>query len=143
MLMGRALRSTLPCASVFLKQSIPQHIHSRMQDLQSHQTLYHDRNAKSVPALTSGQASNLSTSSEETQVNTLIYCMGDEADDVLRGLKLTEAEQWQFNTVRDGFHDFFIAKESVVYERARFNMRKQEPNDTVDAFATALYTLVL
>lgn len=31
-------------------------------------------------------ASNLNASSEENQVNTLIYCMGDEADDILRGL---------------------------------------------------------
>lgn len=29
------------------------------------------------------QASNLAASSEDNQVNTLIYCMGDEADEVL------------------------------------------------------------
>lgn len=87
------------------------------------------------------QTSNLSASSEESQVNTFIYCMGDEADDVLRGLKLTEAEQRQYGMVRDGFNDFFIVKKNVVYERARFNMRKQEPHETVDAFVTALYAL--
>lgn len=70
------------------------------------------------------QASNPSTSSEENQVNTLIYCMGDEAGDVLRGLKLTEAEHRQYSTVRDGFQDFFIVKKNVVSERALFNMRK-------------------
>ena len=32
-------------------------------------------------------ASNLHASSDENQVNTLIYCMGDEADDILLGLK--------------------------------------------------------
>lgn len=87
------------------------------------------------------QASNLSTSSEENQVNTLIYCMGDEADDVLRGSKLTDAEKQQYSKVKDGFHNFFIVKKNVVYERARFNMRKQEPNETVDAFVTALHAL--
>lgn len=30
-------------------------------------------------------ASNLHLSSEANQVNTLIYCMGDEAEDILRG----------------------------------------------------------
>ena len=30
-------------------------------------------------------ASNLNATSEENQVNTLVYCMGDEAEDVLRG----------------------------------------------------------
>ena len=29
------------------------------------------------------QASGLAEKSEEAQVNTLIYCMGDEADDIL------------------------------------------------------------
>lgn len=42
MLMGRALRSTLPCSSALLKQSTPQHVHSRIQDLQSRLRLYHD-----------------------------------------------------------------------------------------------------
>lgn len=31
-------------------------------------------------------ASNLNASSEENQVNTLIYCMGDEAGDIIHGL---------------------------------------------------------
>ncbi|XP_042072880.1 uncharacterized protein K02A2.6-like [Haplochromis burtoni] len=87
------------------------------------------------------QASNLSASSEENQVNTLIYCMGDEADDVLRGLKLSDVDQRDYAKVRDSFHNFFIVRKNVVYERARFNMRKQEPNETVDAFVTALHAL--
>lgn len=86
-------------------------------------------------------ASNLSTNSEENQVNTLIYCMGDEADDVLRGLKLSEDDLKVYKKVKDGFHNFFVVKKNVVYERARFNMRKQEANETVDAFVTALHAL--
>lgn len=74
-------------------------------------------------------------------MNTLIYCMGDEADDVLRGLKLSDADQRQHATVRDAFHSFFIVKKNIVYERAHFNMRKQEVQETVDAFVTALYAL--
>jgi len=87
------------------------------------------------------QASNLTASSEENQVNTLIYCMGDEADDVLRGLNLSDADQRKYTTVRDGFQSFFVVKKNIVYERARFNMRKQEVNETVDAFITSLYGL--
>lgn len=49
--MGRALPSTLPWFSALLKHSTPQHVHSRIQDLQSHQRLYHNRNAKPLPAL--------------------------------------------------------------------------------------------
>lgn len=87
------------------------------------------------------QASRLSLSLDENQVNTLIYCMGDEADDVLRGLKLNNADQRQYEKVKEGFQNFFIVKKNVVYEHTRFNMRKQEPNETVDAFVTALHAL--
>lgn len=87
------------------------------------------------------QASNLTTNSEENQVNTLIYCMGDEADDVLRGLKLSEADMKKYEKVKDGFRDFFIVKKNIVFERACFNMRKQEANESVDAFITALHAL--
>lgn len=38
------------------------------------------------------KASNLAASSKDNHVNTLIYCMGDEADNVLRGLKLNDAD---------------------------------------------------
>ncbi|KAK0156520.1 hypothetical protein N1851_000189 [Merluccius polli] len=87
------------------------------------------------------QASNLTASSDDNQVNTLIYCMGDEADDVLRGLKLSDTDLRNYSKVREGFQSFFVVKRNIVYEHARFNMRKQEENETVDAFVTALYAL--
>lgn len=49
-------------------------------------------------------ASNLNVSSEENQVNTLIYCMGDEADDVLRGLSLTAEQRTTYEGVRCRSH---------------------------------------
>ncbi|CAJ1061415.1 uncharacterized protein K02A2.6-like [Xyrichtys novacula] len=87
------------------------------------------------------QASNLTTNSEENKVNTLIYCMGDEADDVLRGLKLSDDDMKNYDKVKDGFGNFFVVKKNIVFERACFNMRKQEANETVDAFVTALHAL--
>ena len=87
------------------------------------------------------QASNLHSSSQENQVNTLVYCMGDEADDVLKGLNLSYHRQKQYDAVREAFQAFFIVAKNVIYERARFNMRKQEENESVDSFVTALYTL--
>ncbi len=86
-------------------------------------------------------ASNLNVSSEENQVNTLIYCMGDEADDILRGLTLPAAERDTYKGVRDGFQSFFVVKKNVIYERAKFNMRKQREGESVDSFVTALYAL--
>lgn len=86
-------------------------------------------------------ASNLNNSSEANQVNTLVYCMGDEADDVLRGLVLTDEQRQQYDAVKTRFDRYFVPKKNVIYERAKFNKRVQQPSETVDAFLTSLYAL--
>ena len=86
-------------------------------------------------------ASNLNATSEENQVNTLVYCMGDEAEDVLKGLTLTADERKGYTDVKAGLDAFFVPKRNVIYERAKFNQRVQLPGETVDSFITALYGL--
>lgn len=85
------------------------------------------------------QASNRHTSSQDNQINTLMYCR--EADDILKGLNLTNENMQQYDAVKEGFHPFFVVKKNVIYERARFNMRKQGENESVDSFVTALFSL--
>lgn len=75
------------------------------------------------------------------ETNTLVYCMGDEADYILPGLKLTDEQKNVFLTVRDAFDSHFVVKNIDIYERARFNLRKQGDNETVKSFVKALYTL--
>lgn len=61
MLMGRVLRSTLPCSSVVLRQSTPQNVHSRLQDLQSRLQRYYNQNAQPLPVLTPGTTVHMQT----------------------------------------------------------------------------------
>ena len=75
-------------------------------------------------------ASGLAAGDEETQVNTLIYCMGDKADDILWSLQLSAEDEKNF---REKFNCHFI-----IYERAKFNSRPDEP---VETFVTALNNL--
>lgn len=86
-------------------------------------------------------ASNLNGSTDANQVTTLVYCMGDEADDVLRGLDLTDGQRQQYDAVRNAFDRHFVPRKNVIYERAKFNKRVQQPAETVDSFITALYAL--
>ena len=58
MLMGRILRSTLPCSSAVLKQLAPQHVHSKIKDLQSRQKQHYDQRAKPLPVLTPGDCAH-------------------------------------------------------------------------------------
>lgn len=74
-------------------------------------------------------------------MNTLIYCMGDEADDILRGQDLTNAHRQQYTSVKATFETYFVPRKNMIIERTRFNQRVQQPNETVDAFITAPYAL--
>ena len=87
------------------------------------------------------KASSLDSKDEEVQVNTLLYSMGDEADDILRSFKLSVEDAKNYDTVVGKFERHFVRRRNVIYERAKFNQRRQEPGEPVDTFITALYSL--
>ena len=86
-------------------------------------------------------ASGLSDKDESQQVNTLIYCMGKDADDIFNSFNLSATQAKKFATVTDRYKNYFNVKRNVIYERAKFNTRRQQENETVDMFVTSLYTL--
>ena len=67
--------------------------------------------------------------------------MGDEADDILQSFSLSEDEQKVYDRVKTRFERHFVKRRNIIFERAKFNSRKQEQGETVDAFITALYGL--
>ena len=86
-------------------------------------------------------ATGLATKEETVQVNTLIYTMGDEADDIFRSFGLSEEEKKVYTTVLNKFESHFVKRRYIIFERAKFNMRIQGENEPVDAFITDLYSL--
>ena len=86
-------------------------------------------------------ASGLAERGGEVQVSTLIYAMGDQADDVLRSFTLTEEDRKTYATVKSKFDNHFIQRRNVIFERAKFNRRRQEENESVESFITSLYAL--
>ena len=87
-------------------------------------------------------ASKLSEESEKHQINQLIYRLGSKADEVFSTLLLTEAQAAQFNSVKSKFDSYFDATKNVIFERAQFLRRVQQPNENVDDFITCLHSLV-
>ena len=67
--------------------------------------------------------------------------MGDEAEDIFRSFSLTEGEQVDFAKVQAKFEEYFVKRRNVIYERAKFNRRRQEQGESVDVFITSLYSL--
>ena len=78
------------------------------------------------------QASGLAKEEEESQINTLIYAMGDQADDILTSFKLSTTQLKQYHTVKTKFDEHFVIRRNVIFERAKFNRRRQEDGETVD-----------
>ena len=67
------------------------------------------------------QASGLSEKAEASQVNALIYTTGDDADDILSSLDLSEEDKGKYSVVKGKFQAYFIKNINVIYERAKFN----------------------
>ena len=86
-------------------------------------------------------ASGLEKESEESQVNTLIYSMGGEADNIVQSLSIAAEDQKKYDVVKKRLEDFFIIKRNVIFERAKFNLRSQQENETVDVVITDLFNL--
>ena len=86
-------------------------------------------------------ATDLTSKSDEVQVNTLLYTMGADAADILRSFKLSEEDQKKYQVVKEKFDSHFVRKHNVIYDRAKFNMRRQEEGEPVEAFVTDLYAL--
>ncbi|UYV63439.1 hypothetical protein LAZ67_2004082, partial [Cordylochernes scorpioides] len=87
------------------------------------------------------QASGLINNPENEQVNMLVYCMGDNADDILLSCKIASDQLENYNKVIECFESHFIPRRNIIYERARFNQRCQQEGEKVNEFITALHSL--
>lgn len=85
--------------------------------------------------------SGLINRDEETQISTLIYSMGQKGEDVYDSLKLSEEDKKKYATVVNKFTNFFIPKSNIVFERAKFNQRKQMNGESAESFITDLHHL--
>ncbi len=83
----------------------------------------------------------LSGENESKQVNTLLYCMGGEADHVLFSTDISEDDRKRYNSVIGTFDTFFKVTRNIIFERARFNRRNQIEGESAEQCITQLYQL--
>ena len=74
-------------------------------------------------------ASGLEDKCGVTQVNSLIYSMGPEADDIFASFELNDENKKKYAKVKEKFDNHFIVRRNVIFERAKFNKRKQEDSE--------------
>jgi len=59
-------------------------------------------------------ASGLKEASASKQVNTLLYCLGEEAESVLNSTNITEDERKTYDSVLAKFDSFFQIRRNVI-----------------------------
>ena len=83
-------------------------------------------------------ASGLSSEDEERQVCALLYCMGEGAEDTLVSTGISSEDRKKYQAVMAKFDTFFKVRKNVIFERARFNRRRQGENESIEQFITSL-----
>ena len=78
---------------------------------------------------------------ERRQVCTLMYCLGEGAEDVLSSTNISEADRKKYSAVLSKFDGFFQVRKNVIFERARFNRRVQKEGEMAEQYIAALYNL--
>ena len=58
-----------------------------------------------------------------THGNTLLYCLGEEANNILASTHISEADRNVFSKVIEKLDEYFKVHHNVIFERARFNYR--------------------
>ena len=87
-------------------------------------------------------ATGLDKEEDARKINTLLYCLGEESEDVLTSTNITEADRKQYDSVVEKFDSFFNVRRNVIYERARFNRRDQLEGESAEQYITCLYSLI-
>ena len=59
-------------------------------------------------------ASGLSTQEQSKQINTLLYCMGPDAEDVLDSTNPTDDEKKLYDSVIGKFDSFFKVRRNII-----------------------------
>lgn len=86
-------------------------------------------------------ASGLKDKDSAFQVNSLIYTMGEKAEDILSSFDLEAAKVNNYDEVKKAFDEHFVGNTNVIYERAKFNKRCQEVGESAESFITAVHKL--
>ena len=87
------------------------------------------------------QPTGLSDEAGERQVSTLLYCLGEEAEDILLSTSITANTRREYDEVLAKFDEFFKVRRNIVFERARFNQRNQQQNESAEEYIAVLYNL--
>ena len=71
----------------------------------------------------------------------LLYSLGEDVDDVLTSMNISEDGGKNFAEVLAKFEAFFKVRQNIIFERAKFNKRTQLDGESAKQYITTLYHL--
>lgn len=87
-------------------------------------------------------AAKLTEEDGTVKVSTLIYAMGNKAENINKSFVFNEREKEDdFETVLKKYDDYFVPQTNVIHERVQFHQRTQRPGEKAETFIRALYEL--
>ena len=87
-------------------------------------------------------ASGLASRSEQRQVSTLLYCLGEQAEDVLSSTGISEDSRKNYSDVMGKFDEYFHVRKNIIFERAHFNRQNQLPDETAEEYISVLFNFI-
>ena len=86
--------------------------------------------------------SGLNTREADFKVAMFLHAIGEKGLKIFNGLQFeTEAEKQDINVIIDKFDTFTIGERNETYDRYVFNNKKQEDDESIDAYVAELHTL--
>ena len=76
------------------------------------------------------------------QVSTLVYCMGNQAEEIFASFKWeADDDKKDPDKVIAQFDKYFVPRRNVIFERAKFGSREQYIDEPIETYVRALYQL--
>ena len=83
----------------------------------------------------------LSSKTQEAQVDAFIYTMGKEAESQFNRFQFTDEQKKSYKHVFDTFDAYLTPQRNVIHERATFGKRHQRDGESVHDYVQDLYEL--
>ena len=86
-------------------------------------------------------ANKVNKETQETQVSSLIYAMGPEAEHILASFDLSDAAAKNYETVLSNFDEYFEPTSNIIATRQSFETRNQKQGEANEHYIRALLTV--
>lgn len=74
-------------------------------------------------------------------MSTLLYCLGEEAEPVLKSTDITTDERGRYDIVVEKLEAYFKVRRNVIFERASFNHRNQQEGGSAEQYIMEIHRL--